>query len=92
MLSMPINLITNTNKFHNDFTQQTVFNSYYLVCSSENLLFIRPYSIHLSNELPAYICAYIDTVTCADYTAWCIELFIVCTTIWSLAIQHLYIL
>jgi hypothetical protein len=67
-------------------------NGYYLLCSGENLLFIRPYSIHLSNKLPAYVCAYIDTVTRADYTTWGIELLIVCTTIWSLAIQHLYIL
>jgi hypothetical protein len=60
--------------------------------SSENLLFIGPYGIHLSNELPAYICPYIDTVTRADYTTWSIELFIVRTTIRSLTIHHFNVL
>lgn len=62
------------------------------MCRDENLLFVGPYTVNLSNELPSHICAHIDTVTCANYTTRCIVLFIVGIAIWSLAIQQFHIL
>jgi len=58
----------------------------------ENLLFIGPYTVNLSNELPPHICAHIDTVTCANYATRCIVLFIVRIAIWCLTIQQFHIL